>query len=128
MTERTYRALLADAERVLAQSRTVVVDASFGTARARAPFVEVARRLGAPHVVVHVTAAPGEVRARLAARAHEPGSVSDADLAVFERMRETFEPPDEIAVASRLEVRSPAPGTEVALALVDRLVALASGA
>jgi uncharacterized protein len=103
LKQRTYEALLAEAEKALAHGRTVVVDASFSERAQRAPFVALARRAGAPLALVLVTASEERVRRRLAARASDPKRVSDADLAIHLRARERFEPPDELDPAERLE-------------------------
>jgi predicted kinase len=72
-----------------------VVDATFSRREYRAPFVDAAARLELPYYVVHVTAPDPVIRERLAARATDPTTHSDADLEVYEQARKTFEPPDE---------------------------------
>lgn len=106
MKARTYRSLLAAALRTLRSGRSVIVDASFATRAWRASFVAGAHRCGAPVVLVHVTASESQVRARLAARARDPHSLSDADLAVHRRAALSFELPSELSDDERVEVES----------------------
>lgn len=106
MKARTYRSLLAAALRTLRSGRSVIVDASFAARAWRARFVAGARRSRVPVVLVHVTAGESLVRARLAARAHDPHSLSDADLSVHRRAALAFELPDELSDAERLDVES----------------------
>jgi aminoglycoside phosphotransferase family enzyme/predicted kinase len=121
----TYRSLLTDAAAGLTAGRSVIVDASFVSREFRAPFVDAATRLGFAWCLVHVTAPEEVVRARLAS-ASDTRTASDADLDVYLRARESFEPPDELPRERVLEVRSgDAPPEEASAELLDRLIALA---
>jgi predicted kinase len=83
---------------LLADGHRVVVDATNLLTRYRAASVGAARRRNAPIVFVRVTADDATIRARLAQRrqARADGDHSDADIAVYERMRaRPFEPPAE---------------------------------
>jgi predicted kinase len=83
-------------DELLAEGHVVIFDATNLLVRYRAPMESVAERRGVATVHVLVVADDGEARARLAARAvqRDDGDHSDADLAVYERMRERgFEPP-----------------------------------
>jgi len=71
-----------------------VVDASFTRGDQRAPFVELAARLGLVCLALEVEAPLEVVRARLAERAARGTDASDADLAVYLRAREEHEPPE----------------------------------
>ena len=109
-------------EELLAEGHTVVLDATHLTRRNRAPAERVA---GARGVTVHhvlVTAEDAEARARLDTRGRDRAADdhSDADVRVYERMRERgFEAP-----ASYLEIRNgPLVNDEVA-----RVVAIIAGA
>jgi len=103
---RAYESLLETALADLRSSRSVVVDASFGTRAQRQPFLVHAERFGAPCFVLHVTAPEAVVRERMAARALDPRAVSDADFEVYRAARASFEPPGEVAAEYRIEVRS----------------------
>jgi aminoglycoside phosphotransferase family enzyme/predicted kinase len=123
MTDRTYRSLLADAEAALRNERSVVVDAAFSRAEQRRGFLELAGSLAAPFVVVEATAPEEVVRERMASRSGDRREVSDADLGVYVRMRETFEPLDELPDSLRLRAGPGEPGEELTSRAIDRLIA-----
>ena len=83
-------------DELLTDGHVVVLDATHLLARYRAPVEKVARTHSAALFHVLVTADDADVRARLAARSREraPDDHSDADVRVYDRMRErSFEPP-----------------------------------
>jgi predicted kinase len=106
---------------LLGEGHVVVLDATHLVARNRAPAERVAAARGARVVHVLVTAEDADARSRLESRAREraDGDHSDADVRVYERMRDRgFEPP-----AGHLEIRNgPLVRDEVA-----RVVALIRG-
>jgi len=121
--EATYRSLLVDAVRLVRAGRSVVVDATFAARSFRAPFVDAAARLDVPWVLVHLEAREEVVRARLEARAGR--GASDADLGVYLRAREAFEPPEELPEAHRVGVDAAGGTPEERVARVlERRVAL----
>jgi aminoglycoside phosphotransferase family enzyme/thymidylate kinase len=122
-TARTYASLLERAEQELRAGRTAIVDAAFATRELRAPFAELAGRLGVPLLVVEVTAPEGVVRARLEARGADPREASDADLSVYLRARELYEPPVELSPGQVIAVDSCQPAEELVERLLDRLAA-----
>ena len=124
-SDRTYDATLERALEHLRDERTAIVDATFTRAARRAPFVDAARRIGAPLLVVEMTCPPEVVRTRLDARTGDPDEASDADWAVYEEARATYEPPTEIDPGQRLEVASPADAEALQSAVLDRLIDLA---
>jgi len=126
MTDRTYASLLADAEASLRSGRGVVVDATFSTAQSRDSFRALAARLSAPFALVELTAPEDEIVRRLERRARDAGDPSDADIEVYRTIRERFEPPDELTVASRLTADSRGVPEEVVAAAIDLLVAQAA--
>ena len=81
---------------LLADGHRVIVDATNLLARYRGASVDAARRRNVPILFVLVTADDAAIRGRLARRraARAPDDHSDADLRVYERMRDRpFEPP-----------------------------------
>jgi predicted kinase len=95
------RALFTVAEalvdELLGEGHIVVIDATNLIARYRAPMESVADRRGVTVLRVLVVAEDADARARLAARAagRADGDHSDADVGVYERMRERgFEAPE----------------------------------
>ncbi|MGH2490221.1 MAG: AAA family ATPase, partial [Candidatus Limnocylindria bacterium] len=84
-------------DELLSEGHAVILDATNLVARYRAPMERVAVRHGIQMLHVLVVADDDEVRARLAARAlgRADGDHSDADVAVYERMRTGgFEAPE----------------------------------
>lgn len=105
-TERTYAACLEQARaRVLAGER-VVVDANFKADAQRRPFVALARALGVPARIFVCTADDAAVRERLT---HRSGDVSDADVGVYLRAREEWQPlaPAHAALAETIDTTGP---------------------
>lgn len=95
------RALFGIAEalvdELLSEGHVVILDATNLLARYRAPMESVAARRGVATHHVLVVSADEEARARLSARAtaRADGDHSDADVGVYDRMRERgFETPD----------------------------------
>jgi aminoglycoside phosphotransferase family enzyme/predicted kinase len=124
MTDRTYRAMLAEAERALASGRTVVADATFASLQRRADFRALARRLGVPFALVHVTASEALVRERMERRRSDEHEVSDADFQVYRLMQRQFQPPDELLSTELVELASGSePPEEAAARLIDLLLA-----
>lgn len=122
--QRTYRALLGDAIEMLEAGHSVVVDATFSEREFRAPFVDAAVRMGLPYYIVHVSASEALTRERLAQRAADPDSLSEADVAVYERALESFEPPEEVLDCHVLRVETGDRAPELASgALLDRMIA-----
>src|SRR5207253_1556851 len=80
-TDATSAALCDAARGWLARGVSVALDASFRRAEHRAAAVALAESLGVPWLAVECACAPATARTRLAARAHDPGAVSDADWA-----------------------------------------------
>ncbi len=102
----TYASLLGSARKVLEAGRSVLVDASFPRADDRGEFVELARELEAPLLVVWVQVDEAATRRRMILRAEDPGEAADANLAVWEHARGDFEVPSEIASGSVVRITS----------------------
>lgn len=98
-SERTYAHLLTITEAMLGAGQSVIVDATFLQAARRAPFFELARRLGVPLAIASFTAPEAILRERVRARAKAQKDASEADVAVLEHQLLTQEPldPDEQA-------------------------------
>jgi aminoglycoside phosphotransferase family enzyme/predicted kinase len=87
-TERTYQACLDRAEAALLDGKRVIVDATFAEEALRARFMGAARALSVPAVGFVCQASAESVRERLARRR---GDASDADFAIYERAKESWE-------------------------------------
>jgi len=94
---KVYRALLRRTREALLRNETVVVDSTFFQENLRAPFRDLASECGARLLWVEVQASEPTLRKRLS----RPRPDSEADLDVYEKIRDQFEPlPDDRLVAS----------------------------
>ncbi|AHE98905.1 bifunctional aminoglycoside phosphotransferase/ATP-binding protein [Thioalkalivibrio paradoxus] len=89
-----YDHLLAQADRLLGQGHTVIVDATFLTRAQRIPFEALARERNVPSAVVACRADADTLHQRLAARQQAARDASDAGISVMERQLAEVEPPD----------------------------------
>ena len=97
-TEATYHDLLHRAEALLALGETVILDASWPSARLREQAADAACRAHSRLVQLHCTAPTTIAEARLRAR---PASMSDADAVIAAAMTATADPwPDAIEVST----------------------------
>jgi hypothetical protein len=108
----------------LAAGGSVVVDATFSRARWRRPLLDAGVRLGAAVVLLYVRCDEDEVRRRLHARRDDPAEPSDADVAVYERSRPSFEAPDEVEDSLRVDVTSGEDPEDVLLATLIHTLAV----
>jgi uncharacterized protein len=122
MTDRTYAALVDEAREELARGRRVIVDATFPSASLRAQPLALVRELGIPFVLLMCVVDDTEARRRLTARVGEQGQFSDADVAVFERARARFEPPDEVPASQRVDVWPGVATQELVGAVIEHVV------
>lgn len=91
-SRRLFAALHAAVEKLIDAGISCIVDATNLADAYRQPLYDIADRHGAKLIIVEATA-PAEVTiARLSDRAVTPENVSDADVAVYERMRPKWEP------------------------------------
>ncbi len=88
--DRTYDACLEQAATHLAAGGRVAVDGTLREARRRAAFLDLARQLCVPALVLVCEASAATVRARLDART---GDASDATWAVYQQLRARWEAP-----------------------------------
>jgi aminoglycoside phosphotransferase family enzyme/predicted kinase len=93
-TDRTYEECLRRAEAALLDGKRVIIDASFASDSHRTRFIDAGRALAVPVVWLVCLATSDRIRERLAQR---HGDVSDADFAVYERARQSWEPPGRVS-------------------------------
>lgn len=94
-SRQTYDALYHLAESASQSHPVVLLDANFRTRGERSIAREAAGRCGASLVVVETTATESAIRSRLQNRAAQPDTDSDADLAVYQTLKDQFESPGE---------------------------------
>lgn len=120
-TQKTYDRLEALAQQLLRFGYPVIVDATFLKRRNRDTFRKLAASLNVPFLILDMQATPALLRQRVAARAVEADTVSEADLVVLEQQKQAQEPlePEERAVTVTLHADTSFDPAEVA----DRLEA-----
>jgi hypothetical protein len=94
-SHRTYAELLERAKAATASHAVVILDANFRERRERSLAREAARAVGARLAILRVDADEAIVIERLASRKNDPTSVSDADRAVYEKLKAQYELPRE---------------------------------
>jgi aminoglycoside phosphotransferase family enzyme/predicted kinase len=121
-TAATYAALLDAAAGELERGNGVIIDATFNEAAERVRMRELARRMAVPIVFAQCSVSPQQAKARLAARAQEPGAVSDATWEIYLQQQEAFAPFGPEFADCHLEVDGSADGSEAACQ-IERFVA-----
>lgn len=95
-TEKTYTALHTRALTTLQNGCSVVLDASYATARHRQAARDLALNTGARIRFIHCTCPEQETQRRLAQRSKDPGAVSDGTWQIYLTQKEHFEPLDDV--------------------------------
>lgn len=91
-----YEQLLQNALAGIRNGRTSVVDATFGRLTNRMIFTDALIRLGIPYYFLEAQASETTIRQRLTQRDQQVHVVSDARLADFDRLNQTYQAPAEI--------------------------------
>lgn len=121
LTERTYGAMLDEADALLAQGRTVVLDATFLRRSHRDAARDLARRRRARFLALDVRCGEEEVRRRLSERIGGRWVVSDGRWEIYQRQKEAFEPLDDIPPRDRIIVDAEQPVTLAIANVFERL-------
>jgi uncharacterized protein len=121
MSRRTYAALRRTAARWLRRGQSVVLDATYGHPAERAALRQLARRTGTRFMVVLCRADEQVVRARLAARATDTHTTSDARLELWPALKAAFVEPTDLPDAVVVDTAQP-----LDRVLADVMSALAS--
>jgi aminoglycoside phosphotransferase family enzyme/predicted kinase len=94
-----YDQMLAQAERILTNRLSVILDGTFSAAGLRVHAAELAQRYAAVPVFVHCQCPTETALQRIVSRATDENSLSDATTDIYERQRHEFEPdPDQLTV------------------------------
>jgi aminoglycoside phosphotransferase family enzyme/predicted kinase len=88
-SEQTYAKLRELASQVISAGYSVIVDAAFLKYEQRQPFLQLAKSLAVPCIILEVTAPAEVLRQRIIARTND---VSDAGLAVLEHQLSCWQP------------------------------------
>ena len=89
MNQRTYAYLLEQARAILDAGFSVIVDAAFLDAQQRMPFVQLARKMQLPFVILQCVASASTLRQRICLRQND---ASDADLDILEHQLARLKP------------------------------------
>ena len=101
--ERVYDTLLQRAREALLRGETVVIDSTFYKEKIRAPFRALAAECGLPLRWVEVQAGEETLKERLS----HPRPDSEADFAVYEKIRDQFEPLPEERLILNTDLETP---------------------
>jgi uncharacterized protein len=118
-SHRTYAALFVRAAKPRPGPRVVVLDANFRDRAARAAARAAAAAHGAGFVLAPISISEAEACRRLDARTADVRQASDADRAVYEKLKRRFEPVD----AGEADLVIPLDGDQPAACLADLLLA-----
>lgn len=115
MTEKTYSGMTRETERLIAAGKGVVLDATFVRRAHREKVARLAAKHKIPFFVIHCSASDETTRQRLSRRLAQSRDISDGRWEIYLQQKAVFEPLDEMALASRLEIDSELP----LLSLID---------
>jgi aminoglycoside phosphotransferase family enzyme/predicted kinase len=107
MSRRTYAMLRKQAARWLRRGRSLVLDATYSQPGERAALRQLARRTGARLLVIVCRADESVMLARLAARLHDPSTVSDARPELWPALKAAFVEPDDMSEALSVDTMQP---------------------
>lgn len=125
-TDRTYRALLEQAEAALAAGRGIIVDATFRRRTDRDRFRRLAVRHGAHFHLIHAICPEEFARKRLEARQGHAGEASDGRWDIYLLQKDDFDTPaDDEAGLIRIDTSKPV--TELLDTLLDAMGVLPCG-
>lgn len=102
MTERTYAALVEQAEPFILDGRGAILDATFRKQAHRAALIDLARRKRIPLVVIHCRLSEGLVQERLVTRSEAGNDISDGRWEIYAAQKESFEPIADLPAESYL--------------------------
>ena len=102
MTERTYAALVEQAEPFILDGRGAILDATFRKQSHRAAMIDLARRKRVPLVVIHCRLSEGLVQERLVTRSEAGNDISDGRWEIYAAQKESFEPIADLPAESYL--------------------------
>ena len=106
-TRRTYDALFEEADKLLAQGNSVILDASFRNAKERQRARQVAQTRDAHFWIIEVTCPEEIVRQRLEQRLHQTNVPSDGRWEIYVAQKQDFEPVETELPHIRLDTSHP---------------------
>ncbi len=120
-SEKTYRAMRQEAERLLKQGHPVILDGSYKEQQERGSLLELARNLGADLRFVECRAPVSLIRQRLEARRQDPRAVSDGRWELFRAQRADFDPTGDIIPQYGFRIRMDQAPEELVRKILTRI-------
>jgi len=121
MSRRTYDKMFADAEAILAQGGSVILDASFIKRAERQRAVELAQRMGADYFAAECRLDDAVIKQRLEQRLKE-GSPSDGRWAILEPQKQAYEPVTEVDLSRYAIINTLQPASQAARGLANHIL------
>lgn len=120
-SQRTYDALLDLAAKEIKAGRSVVLDASYQSAKERERLRSLAGVLGAKACFIHCVCPEPEMKRRMAERARDPLAVSDGRWEIYLSQKERFTAPTELAADELITINTEQPVAALLLLLNNQL-------
>jgi predicted kinase len=117
----TYGRLLLLAQTQLEKGELVILDATFARSHHRQEVVRLAQTTGCHYLFIHCWAPKRIILARLAAREHGAGVISDARSDQFNRHRARFAPLDDIDPQRLVQIQTHLSGDDALAAILSQL-------
>jgi len=108
-SRKPYQALLEGAETLLQRGDSVILDASYQSARDRQDIRTLARNLNCQVYFILCQCPEREMQRRMDERERDPASVSDGRWEIYLEQKKRFEPPDELADTELIIIDTQAP-------------------
>jgi len=98
-SQKTYKALLDEAEIKLKQGESIIIDASYQYAHDRQDVTELAKNLDSQVYFILCQCPEIEMKRRMDLREKDPAAVSDGRWEIYLKQKKRFEPPDELSAS-----------------------------
>ena len=109
MTEKTYTTMARRAERLIAEGKGVIADATFVRRAQREKIIRVAAKQRIAAFMIHCSVDEQTIQTRLAQREAEGKDISDGRWEIYLEQRDAFEEIAEMPTDGRLELNTDAP-------------------
>jgi predicted kinase len=120
-TEKTYLAMIEEGKELVAQGKSVILDACFPKKWQRQKAKESAGEVGGRFLCIEFTCSEEEVKARLEKRFDSKEGISDGRWEIYLSQKETFEEIDESLLEHHLTVDTSEPIEESVRKIIERL-------
>lgn len=124
MSERTYDELYKWMRNYSEQGKSIILDATFNTRKARRDLVEHVKRSNSNYLFIEARATDETVKARLREREKKEGVISDARLEDYFMLDKRYKEPDEIGAPNFVDIHTNTPLNETLKQLYKKMVEL----